>query len=172
MIRYTPIALLMKNALFIVLSVTILVSCRENDNSQQLQSKVDSLQQKINNAYKPGLGEFMLGIQEHHAKLWFAGTNDNWELADFEVHEIGETLDAIKLYCADRPEVKSIGIIDPAISSISAAIKKKDAEAFKKGFVQLTASCNTCHKDNQHGFNVIIIPSTPPVTNQEFKPAK
>jgi hypothetical protein len=161
----------MKAALLFLLLIA-LTACSQNDNSQQLQSKIDSLQQKINNAYKPGLGEFMLGIQEHHAKLWFAGTSNNWELADFEVHEIGETLDAIKLYCADRPEVKSIGIIDPAISSISAAIKKKDAEAFKKGFVQLTASCNTCHKDNQHGFNVIIIPSTPPVTNQEFKPAK
>jgi hypothetical protein len=159
-------------ALLIFLLPIVFLSCGQNDNSQQLQSRVDSLQQKLNHAYKPGLGEFMLGIQEHHAKLWFAGVNKNWELADFEVHEIGETLDDIKQYCTDRPEVKSIGIIDPAISGISAAIKQKDADAFKKGFVQLTASCNTCHKDNQHGFNVIIIPSALPVTNQEFKPAK
>lgn len=161
----------MKTAPLFLLLIA-LASCSQNDNSQPLQSKVDSLQQKINNAYKPGLGEFMLGIQEHHAKLWFAGTNKNWALADFEVHEIGETLDDIKQYCTDRPEVKSIGIIDPAISSISNAIKQKDEEVFRKGFVQLTASCNTCHKDNQHGFNVIIIPSAQPVTNQEFKPAK
>lgn len=161
----------MKTLLLLPL-LMVFASCGQNDNSQQLQSKFDSLQQKINNAYKPGLGDFMLGIQEHHAKLWFAGINQNWELADFEVHEIGETLDDIKLYCTDRPEIKSIGIIDPAISSISAAIRKKDTEAFKKGFVQLTASCNTCHNDNQHGFNMIIIPSTVPVTNQEFKSAK
>src|SRR5579863_10190693 len=100
----------MKAALLFLL-FTALVSCSQNNNSQQLQSKVDSLQQKLDHTYKPGLGEFMLGIQEHHAKLWFAGTNNNWELADFEVHEIGETLDDIKLYCTDRPEVKSIGII-------------------------------------------------------------
>jgi hypothetical protein len=110
----------------------------------------------------------MLGIQEHHAKLWFAGINKNWELADFEVHEIGETLDNIKEYCIDRPEVKSIGIIDPAISSINAAIKQKDVEAFKKGFVDLTTNCNNCHKDNQHGFNIITIPSAVPVLNQDL----
>jgi hypothetical protein len=161
----------MKTAPLFLLLIA-LTACSQNNNSQQLQSKVDSLQQKLDHTYKPGLGEFMLGIQEHHAKLWFAGTDNNWELADFEVHEIGESIDDIKLYCTDRPEVKSIGIIDPAISSIIAAIKRKDTEVFKKSFVQLTASCNTCHKDNQHGFNVIIIPSTPPVTNQEFKPAK
>jgi hypothetical protein len=162
----------MKPTLFILLSLTIFVSCGQNDHSQRLQSRVDSLQQKLDHTYKPGLGEFMLGIQEHHAKLWFAGVNKNWQLADFEVHEIGETIDDIKQYCTDRPEVKSIGIIDPAISDINTAIKRKDAETFKKGFVELTASCNTCHKDNQHGFNVIIIPSTQPVTNQDFKPVK
>jgi hypothetical protein len=157
---------------FVMLTSGILASCGQNNNSQQLQSRIDNLQQQLNHTYKPGLGEFMLGIQEHHAKLWFAGINKNWELADFEVHEIGESIDDIKQYCTDRPEVKSIGIIDPAISSISAAIKQKDVTAFKKGFVDLTANCNNCHKDNQHGFNVITIPANVPVSNQDFKPAK
>ena len=157
--------------LFAVCLVTVLASCgRQNDDHDKLQAQVDSLQKKLDKTYKPGLGEFMTGIQEHHAKLWFAGTNQNWALADFEVHEIGEAVDDIKQYCTDRPEVKSIGIIDPGISSINAAIKKKDVELFKKGFVELTNNCNTCHKDNQHGFNVIIIPSSPPVNNQKFKP--
>jgi hypothetical protein len=160
----------MKTGFFFVL-IIFMTSCGQEHGSQ-LQAKVDSLQQKLNSAYKPGLGEFMLGIQEHHAKLWFAGINQNWELADFEVHEIGETLDDIKLYCTDRPEVKSITMIDPAIAGISKAIRSKDEGGFKKGFIELTSACNTCHKNNQHGFNVIIIPTTPPVTNQQFKPAK
>ncbi|MEO6852281.1 MAG: hypothetical protein ABI203_04475 [Mucilaginibacter sp.] len=157
--------------ILILLTFFLLASCgsQTNDNTP-LQASIDSLQQKVNDTYRPGLGEFMSGIQLHHAKLWFAGTNKNWELADFEVHEIGETLDDIKKYCTDRAEVKSIGIIDPAISSITEAIKQKDMESFKKGFVALTAGCNSCHNDNQHGFNVITIPTALPVTNQEFKP--
>ena len=113
-------------AVFFLLIMVLLVSCSQGDNTDKLQSQVDSLQKKLNATYKPGLGEFMLGIQEHHAKLWFAGINKNWELADFEVHEIGETLGDIKQYCTDRPEVKSIGIIDPADQQgISASNKAK-----------------------------------------------
>ena len=150
----------------------IVVGCNQSCNNQQIQAKIDSLQAKLNDTYKPGLGEFMMGVQGHHAKLWFAGINQNWQLADFEVHEIGETLDDVKKYCTDRPEIKSLGIIDPAVNTIKAAIKKQDIDQFKSGFTELTNDCNTCHKDNQHGFNIITIPASPPVTNQDFKPAK
>ncbi len=161
----------MKTVLILLLLTLIIASCsQQGDNTKQLQARIDSLQQKLNNTYRPGLGEFMLGIQEHHAKLWFAGINKNWALADFEVHEIGETVDDIKQYCMDRPEVKSIGTIDPGIAAINNAIKQKDVDQFKKGFVELTSNCNTCHKNNQHGFNVIIIPNGLPVENQNFKP--
>jgi hypothetical protein len=163
----------MKTVVILIPILYVLAACSQpNEKNQHLQAQVDSLKQKLDSTYKPGLGEFMLGIQEHHAKLWFAAINKNWALADFEVHEIGETLGDIKQYCKDRPEVKSIGIIDPAISSINSAIRKKDVEAFKKGFISLTDGCNNCHKDNQHGFNVITIPANLPVVNQDFKPAK
>jgi hypothetical protein len=163
----------MKHILAILSILFIFSACgQQNNDTQRLQGQVDSLQKKLNDTYKPGLGEFMLGIQLHHAKLWFAGTNKNWKLADFEVHEIGETLDDIKKYCTDRPEVKSIGMIDPPLSSLNTAIQKKDAQLFKDSFIALTNTCNNCHKDNQHGFNVITIPTALPVTNQVFKPAK
>jgi hypothetical protein len=151
----------------------MLTSCgQQSADVQKLQAQFDSLQIKLNDAYKPGLGEFMTGIQLHHAKLWFAGINQNWKMADFEMHEIGETLDDIKKYCTDRPEVKSIGVIDPAINNINQAIKQKDIQLFKKGFVDLTNNCNNCHKSNQHEFNEIIIPTASPVVDQNFKPAK
>jgi hypothetical protein len=112
----------------------------------------------------------MSGIQLHHAKLWFAGQNQNWPLADFEVHEIIETLDDIQVYCNDRPEVKSIGMIRPSLDSLNKAIQQKDLQQFKNSFTLLTITCNTCHKATDHGFNVITVPSNLPVTNQEFKP--
>ena len=156
---------------FIIAACFVMIACNQSAD-QRLQAKVDSLQAKLNDTYKPGLGEFMMGIQEHHAKLWFAGINKNWQLADFEVHEIGETLDDVKKYCTDRPEIKSLGIIDPAVNAIKAAISKQDADKFKAGFIELTNGCNSCHKDNQHGFNILTIPTAPPVTNQDFKPTK
>src|ERR1700754_3376731 len=87
-------------------------------DTARLQSQIDSLQQKLANSYKPGLGEFMSGIQVHHAKLWFAGTAENWDLSDFETKEIRESLGDIESFCADRPEVKSLPMLKPALDSI------------------------------------------------------
>jgi len=134
-----------------------------------LQQRVDSLEAKIADSYKPGFGEFMSSIQVHHAKLWFAGQNENWKLADFEINEIKESIDGIKQYCTDRPESKVIGMIDNPIDSLDAAIQQKNALLFKSGFVLLTATCNSCHRETNHEFNVIKIPDTPPFSNQLFK---
>jgi hypothetical protein len=157
--------------IFIVLSLTVLTACSESgDGSKYLQAQVDSLKQQVARAYRPGLGEFMMGIQVHHAKIWFAGKNENWPLADFEIGEIKETLEDVKKYCADRPEVKSLPIIYPALDSLADAVKDKNPQRFKKSFIFLTNSCNTCHQSTHHGFNVIKIPDTPPITNQVYKP--
>ncbi len=150
--------------LIFICSILLLTACGEQ------KKEPVALPQQTAHTYKPGLGEFMLGIQMHHAKLWFAGQAQNWALADFEMGEISETLDAIKEFNADRPEVKSISMIDPAIDSIADAIKKKDTQRFKASFILLTNTCNNCHTATHHEFNVIKTPDTPPVSNQEFKP--
>lgn len=42
--------------------------------------------------YQPGLGEFMTATQLRHAKLWFAGEQNNWDLAAYEIDEVKEGL--------------------------------------------------------------------------------
>ncbi len=159
----------MKN--FVIFLVTLsFFSCRQSSSNTTLQKQVDSLQFAIKNAYKPGLGEFMSEIQVHHAKLWFAGKEKNWDLANFEVGEIQEALNDIPKYCSDRPEAKSIGMITTPIYNIGNAIKEKDENKFVADFTVLTATCNDCHKETNHGFNLIKIPDVPPVSNQVFKP--
>ncbi|HEY6062836.1 MAG TPA: hypothetical protein VIV35_04460 [Chitinophagaceae bacterium] len=157
----------------IITSALIFASCNQQNNQvQKMQAAIDSLQKKLNETFKPGFGEFMSGIQTHHAKLWFAGQNQNWPLADFEVHEIQESLDAIRKYCSDRPEMKAIGMIDPAIDSVNNAIQQKDTELFRNSFILLTNTCNKCHRSTGHGFNVVIVPTGLPVVNQDFKSVK
>ncbi len=70
------------------------------------QSQIDSLRQKLEQI-KPGLGEIMAVIQTHHAKLWFAGINENWKLADFEVKEIKEMVDMAENIETDDPKPNS-----------------------------------------------------------------
>ncbi|MGN6195610.1 MAG: hypothetical protein ACTHOB_11785 [Ginsengibacter sp.] len=156
--------------LLIFLITFSMFGCQQSSSNTSLQKKVDSLQIAVNNVYKPGLGEFMSEIQVHHAKLWFAGKDENWALANFEIGEIQEALNDIPKYCSDRPEVKSIGMISEPIYNIGNAIKEKDEKKFVDDFTVLTATCNDCHKETNHGFNLIKIPDIPPVSNQVFKP--
>lgn len=159
----------MKNILIFLITFCCISCDHSSPGTKALEQKVDSLQIAINNSYKPGLGEFMSQIQVHHAKLWFAGKEENWDLADFEIGEIQEALDDIPKYCSDRPEVKSIGMITAPINNIANAIKAKDENKFVADFKVLTTTCNNCHHETNHGFNLIKIPDVPPVSNQIFK---
>jgi hypothetical protein len=148
----------------------ILYSCNSSSgNSQLLEKRIDSLKTELNKLYKPGFGEFMSNIQIHHGKLWFAGINQNWKLADFEINELKENLNSIETYCIDRPETKNISMIYPSLDSVSNAITQNNLTNFKSSFNLLTKTCNSCHKAVNFEFNSIKIPTSPPFTNQEFK---
>lgn len=154
-----------------ILFLLLTGSCtRPSAKTEKMQELIDSLKQEISQAYRPGFGEIMTGIQMHHAKLWFAGLNKNWPLARFEVQEIQEGLQDIQTFCSDRLETKSISMIFGALDSVAVSIENKNPEHFKTSYVLLTAKCNSCHRNTQHGFNVVTIPAALPVTNQDFKP--
>ena len=159
-------------ALFLCLVILIFNYGCNNSGNKKLEGRIDSLEKKLNDTYKPGFGEFMSGIQVHHAKLWFAGLSENWKLADFEIHEIMEAVDAIKKYEPERDESRSVPMIEPALDSVSAAIEQKDLSQFKNSFVLLTNTCNNCHKAVNYSFNEVKIPDNPPFSNQVFQQKK
>lgn len=78
-----------------------LSGCSQQNNANSiaaLEGRIASLEKAIDDL-KPGLGEVMGVIQQHHAKLCYAGTKANWPLADYELSEIQESLDdAMKFY--------------------------------------------------------------------------
>jgi len=154
---------------FILLLFVAGISCNpSSDNNKILQTRIDSLEKKLAHTYKPGFGEFMSSIQVHHAKLWFAGQNKNWALADFEIHEIMEAVENIQQYQTERKESEKIVMLNPALDSVNAAIEKKDPVQFKSSYVLLTNTCNNCHHAVQFEFNVVTIPDKPPFSNQIF----
>ena len=126
--------------------------------------------------YEPGLGEFMMATQLRHAKLWFAGKNNNWALAAYEVDEIKEGLeDAAKYHASNDgvPVAELIkALIDPRLEQLEKAIEGKSSTQFAAAFDELTNGCNSCHAKAGKGFIRIQRPTTPPVSNQNFTPAK
>jgi len=162
----------MKKILIAMMLIMFVTGCtdtdRDNPKIARLEAEIDSLNKKVERL-KPGLGEVMSAIQMHHAKLWFSGINDNWKLADFEIGEIKEQLEAAENLKASRPEIASLPMIYPVIDSISHAIANHDAKGFYGGFEYLTATCNKCHEMNKFEFNVISTPKNEPVVNQIFR---
>ncbi|MEP7254649.1 MAG: hypothetical protein ABI666_02680 [Ferruginibacter sp.] len=160
----------MKQLMCFLFIVPVLTACNQSTtDNRALQNRIDSLENKLANAYKPGFGEFMSGIQSHHAKLWFAGQNQNWKLCDFEIHEIIEAIDNVEKYEPERPESKMIGMIRPALDSVNNAIQQKNLTLFKSNYVLLTNTCNNCHHAAQFEFNVVKIPEVQIFSNQDFK---
>jgi hypothetical protein len=144
-------------------------ACRQQaDSTQVLQNKITSLENKLQNTYRPGFGEFMSGIQAHHAKLWFAGQHQNWKLADFEVHEIMEAVEAIQKFQTERKESQLMVMIKPSLDSVNKAIEKKNPTLFKGSYAMLTNSCNNCHRATAFEFNVVKIPDAQSFANQDF----
>jgi hypothetical protein len=126
--------------------------------------------------YEPGLGEFMTATQLRHAKLWFAGKNNNWALAAYEIDEIKEGLeDAARLHSTfdGIPVAEMIKtIIDPRLERLEKAVEGKSSTQFIAAFDELTNGCNSCHAGASKPFIHIQRPTEPPLTNQNFAPAK
>jgi hypothetical protein len=128
--------------------------------------------------YAPGLGEIMSLQQMRHAKLYFAGQAENWELAAYELDEIDEGFDDVLKYHPTHkdspvaPKDAIPRIVTEPLRQLKAAVDKKDSAAFGPAFDALTAACNNCHEATNFGFNIVQTPTSNPYPNQQFRKGK
>jgi hypothetical protein len=156
--------------LYLAIFVLGFFACnKQNVDTQKLHNQIDSLKTELSKVYKPGFGFLMTNIQAHHAKLWFAGINENWKLAKFEVKELKEITDEIQNYQKNRKETELMSMIEPGLVEIERAINSGNLDDFKKGYTQLTLACNECHKLTDFEYNIVKIPEKQEFSNQEFK---
>jgi hypothetical protein len=121
------------------------------------------------------LANYMTNLQRHANKLWFSGTAQNWELAQFYVHELEESMEKIEqanVYedgIALSPLVRNLGI--KQLENLETAIKNKESKAFDEAYDLLVSNCNNCHNAAKHPFIVIQKPKTPVFDSQIYTPA-
>jgi hypothetical protein len=129
-------------------------------------------------SFVPGLGELMSLQQMRHMKLWFAGQAGNWQLASYEIEELGEGFDDIVRFHPthkDSPVAPKDAIprmVMAPLADLRQAAEKRDAAAFTAAFDTLTAQCNSCHEATNFGFNRVQRPGTNPYPNQVFEPVR
>ena len=160
------------------LAVVFLAGCsrQQNVNSNiALETKIADMEKTIDDL-KPGLGEIMGVIQQHHAKLYYAGTKANWPLAGYELGEIRESLDdAMKFYPKFKevqvPLTKLIPTMTKAsLAQVQTSIEQKNEKSFVQAFGALSESCSNCHAAANHPFVKIQAPSEAMFSNQKFAP--
>jgi len=115
----------------------------------------------------------MTTIQLHAGKLWFAAKANNWELAAYELHELEETMEAVKKLNVEKNGVKISNVMDAVLQTqivqLEESIKQKNQTEFQKNYDETLSACNGCHTESGHKFIEIIRPSAPPVTNQKWQ---
>jgi len=151
---------------------------QSSDETAALRVKVDALEKQVaslcRTAFVPELGDLMGGMQMRHAKLWFAGANENWPLAAYEIHEMHETFEAVEKFHpthgknAQPLQPLMAGFIEPPLQQLAKMVEAKDKENFVKAFDAVTLGCNACHQAAGAPFNVVKRPTAPPYSNQEF----
>ena len=119
--------------------------------------------------YVPRLGDIMSALQVRHLKLYFAGRAQNWELADFELHQLRAGLAEAALLYSGLP-VTNVTTLAGPVQSISDAIKAKDGGKFTAAVGRLTDGCNACHQSMDRKFIMMRLPTEQPFANQVFAP--
>jgi hypothetical protein len=141
----------------------------------KLQDSLKNVQTEVKAAkdLAPGLGEYMTTIQLHASKLWFAAKASNWLLAEYELDELRETMEAAKGLNAEKNGVKISNVLDSVlqtqVAQLAESIKRQSAVEFQKSYDETLAACNGCHAESGHKFIQIIRPSAPPVSNQKWE---
>ncbi|MGH6788955.1 MAG: hypothetical protein ACRECC_04655 [Pseudolabrys sp.] len=126
--------------------------------------------------YIPGLEQFMGVILTEHAKLWYAGSARNWELAEYQLGEIKEVMSDVQDLVPTFKNLPLADMLDAVITGqiadLEKAIDAKDPKKFADGYGKLTDACNACHQATGNGFVVIKRPGPGAFPNQDFSPRK
>jgi cytochrome c553 len=139
------------------------------------QKPANSQDQNLSDAqerFVPRLNDMMVATQLRHFKLWYAGTVQNWPLANYELTQIRDAIvDTERLY--DKGGSKMSTMMTPPTDDLADAIKAKDGKKFSSAFSKLTAACNSCHEADGLGFIKIRDPrlsplETSPLSNESF----
>jgi hypothetical protein len=127
--------------------------------------------------FNPGVGELMnLIVQPRHTKLWFAGHEANWTLAEYEIKELRSALANVakaRPVFRERSVAESVEMfMGGAFRAVDEAIRARDASKFAEAYATVNAGCNACHSALNQAQVVIKTPEQPSYPDQEFRAPK
>lgn len=154
-------------ALTLVAAAVLAVSCVPSDepadDTQTAESdgwltgdthqKFDTIANQLG-----GFDQTMIEVGYRYIELYWAGEDENWEFAKYQIEEMrGAMLAGFER----RPEREASGqaFMNNALPAIEEAAALGDAEMFRERFRNLTTNCNVCHMMEDMRFIVVDQPT-------------
>ncbi len=104
-----------------------------------------------------GFGFAMSQVHYRFIELYWAGKDENWEYAGYQLEEMTEVLEDGFVRRPERYK-SSENFMKISLPLVEDAIKKKDSELFGNNIELLIAACNTCHVQEEVAFMNIVAP--------------
>ncbi|MDZ7808377.1 MAG: hypothetical protein U5K71_14895 [Gracilimonas sp.] len=158
-------------ATFITMLIFIGIACQpqqSQDSVSETETHMDSDEDYANTV---PLIYHMSFIQRYSTKLYFAGLEENWGLADIYAHELEELSEVISEgnMMDDGIDISNLmeTMLPPELEKLEEAIDNKNLTMFKQNYENMIQTCNQCHQAADYGLVKITIPKQNPF-NQDF----
>ncbi|MGO4405158.1 hypothetical protein AB4Z10_12950 [Bosea sp. RAF48] len=122
-------------------------------------------EQEISNLVS--LGDIMSVTQLRHIKLWYAGNSKNWDLVNYQLDRISESLRRAAVLYVNIP-VDEVNAAAEHVTALRQAAAAKDSGKFVRAYSALTMACNSCHSHGGVGFIKIQTPTSSPFSDENY----
>jgi len=151
----------MKFYLITLLFLAAFAGCSDNQSTKNnhgtwLQGDQQHFAEAIERQFD-GFSRTMMEVQYRYEELYWAGQDENWEYADYQLEHIFE---AIEKGYERRPERKdnSLEFLKAPHDLMQQAIDARELELFNRNFFIYKKACMSCHIKEDVEFINIIIP--------------
>lgn len=148
--------------LFILISSFGLFACNQKTVKETSQGEwikgTETEQIKTIEKQFRGFDNAMVETGYRYQELYWAGQDQNWEYADYQIEKIKI---AIENGLERRPKrAKSAEhFLTYILPEMKKSIQSRDTALFNKGFQVLTINCNSCHAMEKVSFFTVKIPA-------------
>jgi hypothetical protein len=168
-------------AIFAFASLGVLSGCEQMLPAAPPETLDDNLAARVKalEDLLPSQSHMMADVGQHFANLWFAGTNENWPLADFN---LGETRSHLHWAVRRIPirkdskgqDVNLVNILEAfensQLTQLKQAIDRKDRSRFETVYKESLTVCYSCHKAADKPYLRLRIPAQPASPIMNFDP--
>ena len=146
----------------------------EAETLAALKTEVERLKGMV-----PDQSHAMKDVAYHFGNLWFAGTHQNWPLAEFYLAETRSHLRwAVRIIPVRKTpqgqELHLADLLEPLDKSVFKELQEtlaaKDVDAFRTKYEQTLSACESCHIAAGKPFLRLQIPKQPEVPIIRFTP--